>query len=328
MIWLNLLCLFAALFDGLLLYGFFRAGLALPAFIALHALSGVIVCLGFHVIKHKLKYYTHQMMLLFYALTFFIPIFGIIASYTLILWLKHAHRHYKNTKIKSMRLTYINKPLRIRYGMGGLHLRLMSPTANMQSKISAITKSLTVSPSRVNNLVRTMLSDNNDEVRLLAFQILNKQERKLMPKINQAIQSLQSATHPNQQYVLEKKLAFDYWELLYRALIEPHMADFAIKKTLGYGEAALEKQPNDVTLLTLLGRLSLKCNDRMAALSYFNQAIVLGEFIERILPYLAEIAYQQRQFHAIKAFFNTSTAIPNIYLNKAQYQFWNATHES
>lgn len=328
MIWFIIICLSASMVDGVSLYYFLTGDLSLFLFSLIHIIPGLMFCLSYHLMKHRIKHYTNQMMFLFFSLCYFLPFIGVIASAILIIWLQRALHQYKNTKIKSLHVTYINRPLRIRYGIGGLHMRLTSPKINIKSKISAITKTLSVAPNKVNSLVRTMLSDNNDEVRLLAFQILNKQERQLMPKINQSIQALKTETDPIKQYILEKKLAFEYWELLYRDLVEPHMAEFATKKALSYGEAALEKQPDDSTLLTLLGRLALKCNDRITALGYFNRAAATGEFKERLIPYIAEIAYQQKKFQNIKHILNTSDAIPNIYVGESQYQFWNEKHEA
>lgn len=328
MIAFSIICSLAAILDGIILYHFLSDNLSLVVFSLLHLFPGLMVCFSYYLMKHDIKHYTNQLMGLFYALCIILPFIGVVASATLIVWLKRALYQYKNTKIKSLHVTYINRPLRIRYGMGGLHMRLTSNKMNIKSKISAMTKSLSVAPNKVNSLVRTMLSDNNDEVRLLAFQILSKQERQLMPKINQSLQALKIETNVMKQYYLEKKLAFEYWELLYRDLVEPHMAEFATKKALSYGESALEKQPTDTTLLSLLGRLALKCNDRITALGYFNRAIAMGEFKERLIPYIAEIAYQQKKFHTLKHILNLSDAIPNIYIGESQYQFWNENHEA
>ena len=93
-----------------------------------------------------------------------------------------------------------------------------------------------------------------------------------------------------------EKLSALYWELVYQNLAQGDMRNYAISESLRYCERVLAQQPQHPQhnlrrglLLHALGRMD-------EAEQAYARAQQLGLPATRVLPYLAELSFEQRDF--------------------------------
>lgn len=268
------------------------------------------------------------LMLLGFFLCFTLPVFGSITILLLINWLRRSQKAFRTIHIHTLPLTKIYTPLKQRRGIGSLTAQLFynDKKAIEDMKLNALNDAVMLNPQKINPIIRTLLSDKQDEIRLLAFQLLNKQENELLPHINDCLKSLETAHTPAAQFFYQKELACLYWELDFRGLIEEKLSNFTLNKSLNYGKAALILNPSDLSLLLLLGRIYLKLKDYASAHMHFELYITHGGFKDRVISYLAEIYFYEKKYQNIKQLITDHQSQPTLYLNDDFVHFWNPSY--
>lgn len=272
--------------------------------------------------KSYYRFYTTPIRFMIFLIVFFIPVLGVIAGLLLMRWLWQSQQNKHKNLIHDIVISNIPKPLRSRYGIGGLRVSLQSRELPIENRVEAL-KALSLMPPRnINNLVRTVLPDTNDELRLLAFYILSKQEKKIVPKINKALRLLKHEESPYEKAKLERWIAYEYWELVYCNLIEPGLMDFVLVRVLHFAKLAQEYFHEDSNLWLLQGRAHFYMNQFNEASEAFAKALSHGASKNRIIPYLVEIYFYQRNFTAIKALIKSQSVISGEQFGKALMNFW------
>lgn len=322
----NFFLIIALLMDSAGLFLFFALNDSVILVACLHAAA--LTCIVIHLIinQRRFKKFTPLIIALMVALPLFVPALGVIGVWMLTRWLVKSQKHFHRTRIRTLSIQGIRRPILRQFDVGGLKARLQMKGVAPSQKIAAMQAASLHAASTLNRLFRALLSDSNDEVRLFAFQLLSQQEKRIIPQISHTLKMLDGESDPERQAKLKKHIAFLYWEMDYRSLVEPNLIEFTLKKSLGYAEAALAVFPKDPSLLLLLGQLNLKFNNNAAALHYFILCLENGGLIERLTPYIAEIYYNERQFEALKASLKAASPIPTIYMGKHFLEFWSASH--
>lgn len=323
---INILTLITLLLDALALFSFFSANVPLLTFLGLHAIACItgISYLNNQICSHYQG--RKRLIILYLTLIFFIPFLGFIGAVFLNVWLTYIIRRFNPHTIKTMRIRHVQKSLTSRFAIGGLYYNLKQTATSRDSKLNVLHEAMNLAPQKINKIIRTLLTDNNDEVRLLSFQLLNAQEEKIIHAINTSLTKLNHETHPQKQFFLEKELAFEHWEFLYQGLTESTLAPLITEKGYDYTIAALEKKPNDTSLLYLAGRLSFVKKDYESAKLFFKRYLEANGLAERLTSYLVEIAYHKKEFKVIRDILSQTTPKSNIYISYAFYQFWKPAH--
>lgn len=152
-------------------------------------------------------------------------------------------------------------------------------------------------------LLRNVLNDSSEDLRLLAYGMLDALERNISRAIDQELSTLRAAEEKEGSDPLgptglqaAEKLSALYWELVYQNLAQGDMRDYAIRESLRYCERVLAQQPHHPQhnlrrglLLHALGRIQ-------EAEQAYIRAQQLGLPATRVLPYLAELSFEQRDF--------------------------------
>lgn len=285
--------------------------------------------LAIYSISRRKKYfhnYNKSTAYMLFSIAFLIPFFGVLGVFIIARWLRVSQSRFHKVRIKDVTLEDLIQPLRTSYGIGGLRKRLENKDLSVNARISALNSISLLGSSSSNLLIRTMLPENQDELRLLAFYLLGKQEKKYIPKISKALNLLQHETNEWNKAEIYKNIAIEYWELIYHGLVEDNLVDFVLNLSLKYGLLAENMLRDDSGLAFLLGRIYLSLKNYQKAMEFLYKAKTDGAMLSRVSPYLAEAYYYQQKYPEIKQIMSQSAAIDLGYTDSLS-AFWSDKNE-
>jgi len=148
-------------------------------------------------------------------------------------------------------------------------------------------------------ILKSAVGHSNERIRLVAYQMLDKKTTKL----NREIQRLESkleegAVQSKSNMYLQ--VANNYWELLTLEGDEPVAREQMLNKASQHLYSAIEIQPNNINAQFLLGQVSMKQGDYRAADAAFDAANRLGMSMDKLIPYMAETAFIERDFKKMR----------------------------
>lgn len=187
-----------------------------------------------------------------------------------------------------------------RSGQGSIRSRL-SKDANGALRMQSLL-TLQVVPRRVANpILEDLLGDDTDDVRLVAFGMLDAQEKHLNADIQEEMRRLQQPQPTEQRFKSLRHLAELHWELVYASLAQGELRRHLLELALDYANQALDTDARSPAGLFLLrGRILLALNQPQAAQADLELAMGLGRTPASVLPYLAEIAYSLRDWPRVR----------------------------
>ncbi|ACO04261.1 MAG TPA: hypothetical protein DEP48_00840 [Persephonella sp.] len=157
------------------------------------------------------------------------------------------------------------------------------------------------SPESV-RLLRYGLSDENDEIRLLSFSVLDKIEKRLSEQIHNNLEKLKKAKDEKEKGIIYRELSKLYWEIIYIGMADKEITDFYLNESERYALKAKDIIKNDPYIDLLLGRIYLLKGRLDDSYIYLTKALDsnIPEF--KVAPYLAEIFFRNREYSRIKEF--------------------------
>ncbi len=209
-----------------------------------------------------------------------------------------------------------------RSGQGAIRSRLgqeVPAHIRMQSLLT-----LQVVPNRVSNpILEDLLGDSTDDVRLVAFGMLDSEEKKLSVNIQRERAALADSQTAEQQFACYRHLAELHWELVYAALAQGELRRHTLKQAREYIDMALalNVEPNS-GLLFLKGRILSVQSEPDGAETAINEALALGQSKTSALPYLAEIAFKRRDFKRVQALMRELSQLNLASKTRAIEDFW------
>ena len=209
-----------------------------------------------------------------------------------------------------------------RWGQGAIRSRLgvnVPSDVRMQSLLT-----LQAVPSRVSNpILEELLGDSTDDVRLVAFGMLDAEEKKLSVHIQHERENLGHELTPEQRYTCLRHLAELHWELVYASLAQGELRQHILGQARQYLEAALDLGlPAYSGTLFLKGRILLAQGEVDAADTAIKAALALGQPPMSALPYLAEIAFKRHEFARVKLYMQQLVELNVASKTRAIADFW------
>jgi hypothetical protein len=240
---------------------------------------------------------------LLFSFSFFVPVLGLIGLISAVLiaaWLPRLMPDLPFGSINPVEFVFPRREVRRRYSQGGLQQRLKDLDIPESSRMQTLL-ALQAMPARLANpILREMLADPADDIRLVAYGMLDVQEKKINGRIHQELLKLAEARDPALRQITLRNLAELYWELVYGDLVQGDLRQHAIAESTRYLDEALKAAQADAGLWFLKGRL-LHANRDLGAEEAFNLAVAHGIVESRVLAYRAEIAYYKRDFATVRA---------------------------
>jgi len=189
----------------------------------------------------------------------------------------------------------------VSYGRSArLRAELKNVDADASYRMTALMAMQSMPSRTVSPVLRSMLNDPLDDLRLLAYGMLDKQEKVLMQKILIERPKLALPLSQVERFSVNKTIAALYSELIYANLVQGDVYLNAADQADVYAAAALEIEPLDAALWRLRGRLALVLNQLDQADQMLQRAIDCGFSRDRLLPYLAEAAYLRGDYPQVR----------------------------
>lgn len=282
--------------DTRVLYGYF----------ALHASASAMMAPGaWLLLPADYQQPRAPVLGLLFSLCFFIPVLGLLGFFTgvlLVHWWPHLRREQPYADVAVPHYEMAKKSVEEnRLRIGQVRSQLASPDAPLELRMKALMAIEHVSPRHASSVLRDALSDQADDLRLLAYGMLESKEKKIAARIQQALTDLASAKETAALYAANKQLAELYWELVYQGLAQGDMRIYALEQVRKYSAEALRHHVRDSGLWVISGRMRLLTADYQGALGAFSTAMVMGLPQSRAEPYLAELAFLQRKYPEVRS---------------------------
>jgi hypothetical protein len=204
---------------------------------------------------------------------------------------------------------------------GPAHARLANPAAPTQSRLRALLAMQSMPARAANAVIRQMLADGTEDLRLVAYGILDGREKSINARIHACAGAL-AAAPAAEQVALHRELAELYNELVYQRLVQGDLRAHAVERAEEHVRAALEASPEDAALHALAGQVAINRGDARSAQVAFERARVLGLPESRVLPYLAEVAFQARRFAEARAAVRELAALPEVQEMERVVAYW------
>jgi polysaccharide biosynthesis protein PelE len=209
-----------------------------------------------------------------------------------------------------------------RSGQGAIRSRLGKDVPSGVRMQSLLT--LQAVPSKVSNpILEELLGDNTEDVRLVAFGMLDTEEKKIAKEIRYESERLSRQLTTKQRYDALRRLAELNWELVYACLTQGELRQHILRQARRFIDNALTLNvPHDAGLVYLQGRVLLELGDEEAAEKALLRAIDLGQSKTSALSYLAEIAFLRRDFSQVGLLMQQLTALNLASRTRAVEDFW------
>lgn len=280
------------------------AGQRLLAFLALHAFSSVSGSFALlRWMPRLLRRRPAKGYLFFLALTFFMPFLGALAMFTgLVLPLLLPRRDGMERPVQSTEIPDLPyRPLIVSsqpiYGAVGL-VGVIRHSKDVGARLRAVMATRQLTDKLAVPILQVALRDPVDDVRLLAYALLDGKERIIYANVKEISAKLTEAP-PSLHGSLHKRLAQEYWELVYLGLAQGEVLAHVLAKADDHARKAIEALRDDAGVRFLHGRILMAKGMREEARRALDDAEALGLPNEKLLPYRADLAFQERAFDEV-----------------------------
>ena len=243
------------------------------------------------------------LLLLLFGIALAIPLLGPVAVMAAVLLLRVLPAKTRTRVFRAVQLPKFDP--RQRPGSGfrqaGMRAFLANSLAPVATRLRALVVLQNISGRVASPLLRDVLSDPSEDIRLLAYGMLERQEKNLNRSIHDESTRFSLAADDVGQADAAKRLADLYWELVYQGLAQGDLRQHALQRSLHYTQIALRQNPGDAALHLRRGRLLQALAQPRTAQAAYDQALALGLPKTRIVPYLAEAAYDIGDFPTVRA---------------------------
>lgn len=232
---------------------------------------------------------------------FFIPglgMVGAVVSILLGLYRPHEQRpeYTLSTAVPELPFKPVTIDTNLSFAGGGLY-DVLRNASDTDKRLKAVLATQRMNERKAIPILQVALKDPVDDVRLLAYSILDNKENGINVNIKNGLTELESAT-PAQRPAIHKRLAFLYWELVYMGLAQGDVLLHILNTAKQHVDKVLE-ETKDSGAYFLLGRILIREDALEEAEQAFQRAHEFGMDKSRISSYLAEIAFLKRDYAQI-----------------------------
>lgn len=298
----------------------------LSLFLLQHAIASLFLALsGWYFIPEKFRHPRRLTTLLLFNIAFFIPLLGLPGVYAAAQLSVYRRRDHVAQPFARLVLPEFVLSLRepeIRFSQGGIKSRLAHTSIPTQRRLQSLL-ALQGIPARVSSpLLQNMLGDASDDIRLVAYGLLDSREKKITAQIHAELVNLRSAESRELRLVGLRHLAELYWEMIYAGLAQGDLRTHALNQALYYADAALNIEQQDTGLLFLKGRILLETKRYEEALMILGSAVSHGLPESRALPYIVEIAFNRRDYKTVQSLLSRLAGYQVTPIMKSAINFW------
>ncbi len=261
---------------------------------------------------------------LFFLLAFFVPLLSLIAMFSIVVLVHFFNKpgfNYPFIRIELPKFTLGGAGIRHALGEGAIRTRLNTPGLPTEVRVKALLSAHAMSARFSIPMLKELLGDEADDLRLLAYGMLDQREKTLNALIHDALEKLQGTHEPGLRELYQKQLAELYWTFAYEGLSEGDILVYMLTQAERYAREALENR-EDGDLCVLLAQILIRQEKYQEAEAAFSRAIELGMPLMRIQPYLAELAYLRRDYPAVRQHLRQMPISNQIHRISNIQRFW------
>ncbi len=261
--------------------------------------------------------------LFIFALSSFIPVLGMVGVLLALVCLPLLPALDARSRFRSLMLPALDPHEYQQTGafrQAGLGHFLRNERAPVDQRLRALV-GLQNAPARFSSpLLRDLLSASSEDLRLLAYGMLETREKRLNTEIHTWRLAWQNATSEAARRAAARRLSALYWETIYQELAQGDLRRHAAEESLRFLEASLEEA--DASLHLRHGRLLHELGRNEAAEAAYRRAIELGLPAPRVNPYLAELAFLRRDFTEVRRLLMSLRDYPDQRRLEPVLRFW------
>ncbi len=243
------------------------------------------------------------MLALLFNFAFFMPLIGLLGVVIAFMIANFRRRAVLRHPFASLPLPEYVLNMREtdhQFSQGGIKSRLAQTSIPTPKRLQSLL-ALQGMPARVSSpLLQDMLGDSSDDIRLVAYGLLDSREKTITAQIHQELDKLRKASSNELRLICLRQLAELYWELVYAGLAQGDLRTHSLKQALSYIDSATQLGGEDSGLLFLKGRILYELKQADEALHFMQQAVAYGLPESRVLPYITQIAFDQHDFPKVR----------------------------
>jgi len=269
-----------------------------------HGLASVALALGvWRLLPARYRQPTPWSPLLIFSLAFFIPLLGTIGVVVAIFPALYLPKPRNDGEAPWQAVAIPALPFRAQerieaptFNDGGL-LDVLHHASDDEHRLEALMATRRMSGREAIPILKLALSDSSDDIRLLAYSMLDRQETQINQRIQNALGHLPTAEAESLP-ILHAQLAGWYWELAYLGLAQGSVLEHVLASAAEHARLGIESHagPN---LHLLAGRIALQQHDLATAQYHFDRAVRQGIDTAAVAPYRAELAFQSGHYQDI-----------------------------
>ncbi len=215
-----------------------------------------------------------------------------------------------------------------RFDRGGLRARLIKPAIPTETRLQSISALQHLPTVATSSVLRTLLDDPVEDIRLVAFGMLDKEEKQITSRIHKLLNRAPSKTDsPREHFLYNKQLAELYWELAYSGIVQGDLRNYTLNNALQHAETASTDNNADPGLLFLSARILDALGRFEEAIHKMHRAIALGLPHHRALPYLAEMAFERGDYKTTWAMFKEIADTPVTPRLRPVVDYWTGAQQ-
>ncbi len=187
--------------------------------------------------------------------------------------------------------------------IGGNIRAILESSTEEHERIRAVLATRKMSDQEAIPILQIALLDPIDEVRLLAYSMLNTKEKKISNLIQKNLNLLKDSNLTKIERASKHHyIAESYWELAYLGLEQGQAKIHVLEAANEHAISASEFFITDIELYFLRGRITLELGLYEQTAENFRLAQRYGMAEEKLAPYQAELAFAQRRFDDVAYF--------------------------
>jgi len=285
----------------------FSAGEKLQALV-LYAIAHGMASAAFTVVlmallPERYRDYPVRAALFLFSLQFAIPFVGSVGVFLGVMLALYLPRTVRNpaweaVQIPELPYTPVDMDSQTVYTEGGLR-QVLREAGDTGKRVRALLATRQMPGREGVEILREALKDSADDVRLLAYSLLEQREKHLVSEAGSIQKELESNPNETRESALRRRLAQLWWENAYLGLAQGslrqyylHNARDLLVRLVGQLDQHMDWQ--------LLGRVELALGNTETAGEAFEIAMENGARKEQVYPYLAEVAYLQRDYEKVR----------------------------
>jgi hypothetical protein len=173
----------------------------------------------------------------------FVPLFGGLVVLVSCAWAACYPRSHSGEELDDVPAPEFVTHLMSRVSHGGgarLQARIVNTQVNASDRLSALVAIQSMPTRTTGTLLRELLADPVEDVRLIAYGTLDQAENEVTQRIFQTGQSLETASTDDQRHAINRQLAELYFELIYQNLVQGAVYRHTLEQADRHARAALE----------------------------------------------------------------------------------------